>query len=131
MQVEIFTLCDAATVDHGKMNVLGTFDTLHFPDFPDESPSFAVAARVRFRPDQAGEHELHVGWFDSDGEEIETSESEFCIVDLVDGYEVANAIWPVVAKTFYETDDLLLRLFVDGRPVADVPLYVRHFEAEE
>jgi hypothetical protein len=131
MQVEIFTLCDAATIDHGKMNLLGTFDTLNFLDFPDESPNFAVAARVRFRPDQAGEHELHVGWFDSDGEEIERSESEFFIVDLVDGFEVANMIWPVYGKTFHEPDELMLRLFVDGRPVADVPLHVRHYDEGE
>lgn len=131
MQVEIFTLCDAATVDHGKMNLLGTFDTLNFLDFPDESPGFAVAARVRFRPDQAGEHELRVGWFDSDGEEFETSESHYFLVDLVEGYEVANVIWHFFGKTFHEPDELMLRLFVDENPIADVPLHVRQFEEFE
>ncbi len=130
MQVEIFALCDAVTVDRGKINLLGAFDTLEFSEFPCEGPDFAIAARVRFRPDQAGEHELQLGWFDSDGEEIEMSGSEFCFVDLINGYEVANVLWRYSGKTFYQPDHLLLRLFVDGSPVADLPLRLKLFDAK-
>ncbi|MGY8641338.1 MAG: DUF6941 family protein [Verrucomicrobiales bacterium] len=54
MQVEIFTLCDAATVCSGKLNIPGTFDRLSFAKFPNESGAFAIATKVRCEPEEIG-----------------------------------------------------------------------------
>ena len=50
MKVEIFTLCDAATVDAaGKLNVLGSFDRLNAATAPVVHPQCALAIEDVFR----------------------------------------------------------------------------------
>ncbi len=49
MKVEIFTLCDAATIDAaGKLNVLGSFDRLNSPAEPITHMHCALAIKLRF-----------------------------------------------------------------------------------
>ncbi len=47
MHAETFALCDAATDQGGKLNILGTFDTLYVPSVPAKHASCAIALRVR------------------------------------------------------------------------------------
>ena len=54
MQTEIFTLCDAATLDHGKLNILGSFDTIWARAFPLDHPMCAVACKLRFEMGEDG-----------------------------------------------------------------------------
>ena len=48
MQVEIFSISDAATSENGKLNILGAFDTIWVRQFPALYPHCAVAVRMRF-----------------------------------------------------------------------------------
>ncbi len=48
MQTAIFTLCDAATVAGGKLNILGSFDTIGADFFPCNHSLCAVACKLRF-----------------------------------------------------------------------------------
>src|SRR5439155_356479 len=58
MQAEIFTLCDAATVTGGKLNILGSFDTIGAHTFPCNHPLCAVACKLRFDVGEEGGGEL-------------------------------------------------------------------------
>jgi len=56
MKVDISAICDAATVESGKLNLLGVFDTLFSNNFPLTHSFCSVAFRVRLekndsRPD--------------------------------------------------------------------------------
>ena len=45
MNIEVFSLCDAATVDvAGKLNVLGAFDTIGTGSMPTVYPQCATLA---------------------------------------------------------------------------------------
>jgi hypothetical protein len=49
MHVEIFALCDAATVDGaGKLNILGSFDRLSAASEPIVHMQCALALKLRF-----------------------------------------------------------------------------------
>lgn len=71
MQAEIFTLCDAATIsDGGKMNLLGSFDTLCATGFPTRHPHCALACKIRFSEEEAGAHDLKIRIIDPDGKDV-------------------------------------------------------------
>ena len=50
MNIQVAVLCDAATDDNGKLNLLGSFDTIYAPQLPAVHPQCAVALRVTFQP---------------------------------------------------------------------------------
>src|SRR5947209_13120442 len=71
MKVEIFTLCDAATVDAtGKLNILGSFDRLMAREAPVTHPQCALAIKLRFERIEEGQKRLRVTFVDSDGKPV-------------------------------------------------------------
>lgn len=124
MQVEMFTLCDAATCHAGKLNLLGTFDTLRFAEFPAESPPFAIVTSIRFSPDGGGQHELALVWRDADGEPIDVSETRFTQLDPIDRRDLAQDVWPFGGRTFFAPGDYQIALTVDGVAIAAIPLFI-------
>jgi len=66
MQTEIFALCDAATVAAGKLNILGSFDTIWAQSFPCNHPLCAVACKLRFDVGEEGRHFLEMHFCDPD-----------------------------------------------------------------
>jgi hypothetical protein len=43
MNIQVAVLCDAATDDNGKLNLLGAFDTIYARELPAIHPQCAVA----------------------------------------------------------------------------------------
>ncbi len=125
MQVEIFTLCDAATMAAGKLNILGTFDTLNFSQFPSEYGAFAIAAKVRCAPEEMGEHEMFVRWIDQDGETVDESDVCSFETNFLEQRDIWHHIWNLHGKEFFGENEYVLQLVVDDTPVASVPLFVK------
>ncbi len=126
MRVEIFALCDAATDSHGKLNLLGTFDTLVADSFPSRHPQCAVAVRLRFRRIEEGPHRVRLQIVDEDGR---------AVVPPLDGQldvrcrpEVdsvsANLVLNLQALPLERPGRYSIDLAVDGREEASLPLYV-------
>src|SRR5713226_5048422 len=68
MRVEIFTLCDAATVDAGgKLNILGSFDRLNAAEAPVIHPQCSLAIKVRFQRVEEGQKRIRISFVDQDG----------------------------------------------------------------
>ena len=67
---EVAILCDAATEDHGKLNLLGAFDTIYAPQLPAVHPQCAVALRVTFSSGDEGQHKLKLNFVNADGHSI-------------------------------------------------------------
>jgi hypothetical protein len=68
MRVEIFTLCDAATVDvSGKLNILGSFDRLNVREAPVTHPQCSLAMKLRFERVEEGQKRIRITFIDSDG----------------------------------------------------------------
>ena len=70
MNVEAFLICDAATDQLGKLNVLGSFDTIHAVQLPFVYPQFTVALRIRFFKTESGNHPFRINVINADGKSI-------------------------------------------------------------
>ena len=70
MDIEAFLLCDAATDQNGKLNVLGAFDTILARQVPTTHPACAVALRIRFSRIEEGQHPFRICVIDEDGAEV-------------------------------------------------------------
>jgi hypothetical protein len=67
MQLEACLICDAASDYHGKLCVLGAFDTLSAPQAPTHHPHCAVVVRMRFERSEEGQHRFWLLLIDEDG----------------------------------------------------------------
>jgi len=70
MNIQVAVLCDAATDDNGKLNLLGAFDTIYAPQLPAVHPQCAVALRVTFTAGDEGQHKLALNFINADGRSI-------------------------------------------------------------
>ncbi len=70
MNIQVAVLCDAATEDNGKLNLLGAFDTIYAPLLPAVHPQCAVALRVTFMSGEEGERKLKLNFVNADGRAI-------------------------------------------------------------
>ena len=67
MDIEIFTLCDAATDYQGRLCILGVFDTIFASNLPAIHAQCAVALRMRFQKIEEGTHTLTLHIVNEDG----------------------------------------------------------------
>ena len=70
MNIQVAVLCDAATDDNHKLNLLGAFDTIYTQHLPAVHPQCSVALRVTFGHEDEGEHNLRLNFVDADGHSI-------------------------------------------------------------
>ena len=128
MKVEIFTLCDAATVDAaGKLNILGSFDRLNASEVPIVHPHCALAIKMRFERVEEGQKRLRIAFVDQDGKAImqnldATTEVRFPGDDPSATVSVALNIQQLRLPKF---DEYSIDLAIDGRQEASIPLFVK------
>jgi hypothetical protein len=70
MNIQVAVLCDAATDDNGKLNLLGAFDTIYTRQLPAVHPQCSIALRVTFFGGDEGKHNLRINFVDTDGRSI-------------------------------------------------------------
>jgi len=70
MNIQVAVLCDAATDDNGKLNLLGAFDTIFAPQWPAVHQQCAVALRVTFMSGDEGERKMKLNFVNADGRSI-------------------------------------------------------------
>ncbi len=128
MDIEIFTLCDAATDTHGKLNILGTFDAIWSKQVPTTHPHCAVALRVRFHRVEEGEHQIKINIIDEDGKLVAPScnaGTKVVFGENAEGSIVRNLVINIQGLKIEHYGDYALDLAIDGRQEASLPLRVR------
>ena len=127
MKVEIFTLCDAATDQHGKLNVLGTFDLICSTAEPVRHPACAIALRVRFSKFEEGPHSIKINFTNADGKSIvPPMTGDFQIQMGPDAVSFAqNLVFNMHALQFPTFGDYSINLHVDNNLVESLPLFLR------
>ncbi len=127
MKIELFCLCDAATENGGKLNILGAFDRVWSKEAPVVISHCAVTARVRFSRIEAGQHRLRVTFADEDGSlVIPALES---VIDLrFNGQELSvpiNLIILLPQLKLPRFGDYTIDLALDANHLGSLPLVVR------
>src|ERR1041385_8040868 len=124
MHIEIFSLCDAATVDAGgKLNILGAFDTLYASQMPIVYPQFTIALRIRFSSSERGNHNVAFNFIDIDGKHILSPASGVISVDFQNAQTSVstNSIINVQMVKLEKYGEYSLDLAIDGRSEASLP----------
>ena len=125
MDAEIFTLCDAATVSGGKLNILGSFDTLAARTFPCQHPMCAVAMKVRFDVGEEGEHTIEFHFCDPDMRQVLKPLKQVIQVGIPnERSQVHHHIWNILGFDLKGPGEYYFELKIDGKSRSRVPLYV-------
>ncbi len=127
MQVEIFSLCDAATADGGKFNLLGAFDTIRAPQLPFVHSQCTIALRLRFSRIEEGDHKVTVHFVDGDGKNVIQPMQGNIKVKFVPGQPSlsTNLILNIQGLKLEKAGEYSIDLAVDGQHKASLPLFVK------
>ena len=129
MNIQVAVLCDAATDDNGKLNLLGAFDTIYTPQLPAVHPQCSIALRVTFSSNDEGKHLLQLNFVDADGRPIMANFPPIPVeVALPEDMHFAtrNFIINIQQLKFENPGLYSIDLALDGQPQASIPLLVRH-----
>lgn len=127
MKVELFVLCDAATDYQGKLNLLGTFDSIWAKQMPAIHPQCAVALRIRFLKIEEGEHKVKISIVDGDGKAVVRPIEAGVNIQFKNTLLTSmatNMILNLQGLNFPVYGEYSIDLAVNGRHELSLPLYV-------
>lgn len=127
MILELFCLCDAATADNGKLNILGVFDAIRVKQFPAVLAHCAVAVRLRFFSLEQGEHHIEVRFIDADGKNVLPPAGGSIQVSLQDGQRTAafNLVLNIPALKVETPGEYAMDLRVGGQGITSLPIVIK------
>ncbi|MBF0387302.1 MAG: hypothetical protein HQL20_05540 [Candidatus Omnitrophica bacterium] len=127
MIVEVFSLCDAATSDGGKLNILGSFDVIRVQKLPAVLAHCSIAIRLRFFALEKGDHHIEVRFIDADGQGIIPPSAGSVKVDFSSEQRSAafNLVLNIPGLKIDKAGEYALELRVAGQVVISLPLDVR------
>jgi hypothetical protein len=129
MNIQVAVLCDAATDDNGKLNLLGAFDTIYARELPAIHPQCSVALRVTFFNGDEGKHTLRLNFVDADGRSIMPDFPPIPVeVTLPDDvhFGTRNFIINIQQLKFDEPGLYSVDISMDDQSQASIPLLVKH-----
>ena len=129
MNIQVAVLCDAATDDNGKLNLLGAFDTIYARELPAVHPQCSVALRVTFFNGDEGKHTLRLNFVDADGRSIMPDFPPIPVeVTLPDDvhFGTRNFIINIQQLKFDEPGLYSVDISLDEQSQANIPLLVKH-----
>ena len=129
MNIQVAVLCDAATDDNGKLNLLGAFDTIYSPQLPAIHPQCSIALRVTFLAGDEGKHNLRLNFVDADGHSIMPDFPPLPVeVALPDDMHFCtrNFVVNIHQLKFDSAGLYSIDIALDDQPQTSIPLLVRH-----
>ena len=126
MEIEIFTLCDFAQDNSGKLTVVGTFDGIYSKQFPFVQANFSVACRLRFSEKEAGAHDMRLRFTDGDKQEfIKPIEGQINISKPQNGqYSAVNLVFNFNQVKFEKAGRYSFELYIDNDWSSGLPLLI-------
>jgi hypothetical protein len=130
MNIQVAVLCDAATEDNGKLNLLGAFDTIYAPQLPAVHPQCAVALRATFMSGDEGGRKLKLNFVNADGRAIMPSIEIPVTIVLPDDvhFVTRNFIVNIQQLKFAEAGLYSVDVRLDDKSQGNIPLSVKLVE---
>ncbi len=128
MNIQVAVLCDAATDDNGKLNLLGAFDTIFTQQLPAVHPQCSIALRVTFFSGNEGQHTMRLSFVDADGKSIMPDFPPIPVeVVLPDDmhFGTRNFIINIQQLKFENPGLYSIDVSIDDQPLASIPLLVK------
>ena len=132
MDIQVAVLCDAATDYKGKLNLLGTFNSVHTRELPANYPQCSIVLRVVFKLVEEGSHKLRINFVDEDGKFVMPSiELPFEVkVPENDSFAYRNFILSIQRLKFEKFGQHAVDIAIDGRQEASIPLEVKQIPGQ-
>lgn len=115
METEIFTLCDYAQDFHGKLTIVGTFDSINAPALPVQIPNCSVATRLRFANNEAGSHSGYIVFKHRDTPVIPQLNFNLTAAEGPVGYSTSNLVLNIGNLRLNDPGKYTIELYLDGQ----------------
>ena len=127
MDIQTAVLCDAATDNNGKLNILGTFDTIYTSQLPAIHPQCSIALRMTFSKVEEGPHKVKLNFVDEDGKSVMPPiEIPFDVAVPEETIFLSRNFIVNIQKLKFEKEGLYsIDIAVDGRQEGSIPLLVK------
>ena len=126
MKVEIFSFCDFAQENGGKLTVVGTFDTIISKNFPCVHPQLSVVIRLRFDLWEFSNHSFRIECNDLDGNvSIEPIKGNLEVKGAGNATAVSHLVFSISNLHLNNSGIFNFILFIDDKEIMSIPLYVR------
>ena len=133
MDIQIAVLCDAATDYKGKLNLLGTFNSVYTRELPANYPQCSIVLRVVFKRVEEGSHKLRINFVDEDGKFVMPSiELPFEVnIPADDSFLYRNFILNIQRLKFEKFGQHAVDIAIDCRQEASIPLEVKQLPGQQ
>ena len=127
MDIQVAVLCDAATDNNGKLNLLVTFDTIYTKEFPAIHPQCSIALRMTFNKVEEGKHIARLNFVDEDGKSVMPNIDMPVEVTVPDEtiFISRNFIVNIQKLKFDQEGLYSINVALDGRQEGTIPLLVK------
>ena len=126
MKVELFSFCDFAQENSGKLTVVGTFDTIISRNFPCVHPQLSVVIRLRFDLWEFSNHSFRIESHDLDGNiNLDPINGNVDVQGGGNATAVSHLVFTITNLQFQKSGILNFILFIDYKEVMSIPLYIR------
>jgi hypothetical protein len=125
MKIELFTFCDFAQENAGKLTIVGTFDTIIARNFPCIHPHLSVVIRLRFNLWEFGNHQFRIETKTLDGEMLmETIQGNVEVKGVGNATAVSHLVFTISNLHFKNPGVINFILYIDDKELSSIPLYL-------
>ena len=126
MKIELFTFCDFAQENGGKLTIVGTFDTIVSRNFPCTHPQLSVVIRIRFDMWEFSRHSFRIETRDLDGDmNMDAIRGEMEVKGAGNATAVSHLVFTISNLHFKNPGVINFVLFMDDKEMGVMPLYIR------
>ena len=126
MKIELFTFCDFAQENGGKLTIVGTFDTIISRNFPCVHPQLSVVIRIRFDIWEFKKHSFRIETRDLDGGTgMDAISGNIDVKGIGNATAVSHLVFTISNLHFKDSAVINFTLFLDDKEAGSIPLYVR------
>ncbi|MDR1868551.1 MAG: hypothetical protein LBQ82_01045 [Treponema sp.] len=126
IKIELFTFCDFAQVNGGKLTIVGTFDTIISHNFPCVHPQLSVVIRLRFDMWEFSNHSFRIETRDLEGEmNMEAITGNVDVMGAGNTTAVSHLVFSISNLQIKNPGVVNFVLFIDDKEAGYIPLYIR------
>ena len=125
MKIELFTFCDFAQENSGKLTIVGTFDTIISRNFPCIHPQLSVVIRLRFDLWEFSNHQFRIETRDLNGDTvINPIQGNLDVKGTDNSTAVSHLVFAISNLHFKSAGVINFTLYVDDKELSSIPLYL-------
>ena len=125
MKIELFTFCDFAQENSGKLTIVGTFDTIISRKYPCIHPQLSVVIRLRSDLWEFANHQFRIETRDLNGESVLSPiQGNLEVKGVGNATAVSHLVFTISNLHFKSSGVINFVLYIDDKELSSIPLYL-------